>query len=179
MDVVVSGQDANSIQADAIVVPIGATLSAHRPLAAATLRACDPAVEASLGRLADVACLGLAPGTVLRLPAVGHPNVAMLLLLVVFDGRDGQLEDPDEERITHAARELGRALSTLGLGRVVVTNLAGHALDAGEVAATIVSALGALPLVPSSTIIFCDVDPATVHNMGAAIESLGVNVTRG
>jgi hypothetical protein len=176
MSVVVTDRDANTIDADAIVVPVDATLRQHRRLADRVLSACDPAVAESLGRLADVAFMGLPPGTLLRLPAVGHPHVGQLLLLVRFDSRDGGAVEADEARLQDAARALVDGLATLGLARVVVTNVAGRTLDAGEVAATIVAAArqAALP----TTLVFCDTDPVIRHDMGAAIESLGVAIER-
>lgn len=126
--------------------------------------------------------MGLPPGTLLRLPAVGHPHVGQLLLLVRFDSRDGgaveadEADGADEARLQDAARALVDGLATLGLARVVVTNLAGRTLDAGEVAATIVAAARQAAL--TTTLVFCDTDPVIRHDMGAAIESLGVAVER-
>jgi len=65
--VVVEAADVNAIAADAIVVPIDANLAADRRLAKAALSACDARVAESLSRLASVAVMGLAPGTILRL----------------------------------------------------------------------------------------------------------------
>lgn len=177
MTVTVTGSDVNAITADAVVVPIDASLGATRPLLRAVLSACDVSVTESLTRLASVAPLGLAPGTLLRLPAVGHPHVAQLVLLVLFDGRAGAVAEPDEARIEHAAEVLARALQTLALDRVVMTNLAGRVLDAGEVAATI--AVAVQRTAPATTLIFCDTDAVVRHDMGAAIESLGIDVVRG
>jgi len=68
------------------------------------------------------------------------------------------------------------ALRTLALERVVVTNLAGRVLDDGEVAAIVAAQAHKASL--TTTLLFCDEDPVARQNMGAAIESVGIDVAR-
>lgn len=110
------------------------------------------------------------------LPAVGHPRAAQLLLVVLFDTRAGAACEPDEARVESAVDALVGALRTLALERVVVTNLAGRVLDDGEVAAIVAAKAHKASL--TTTLLFCDEDPVAHQNMGAAIESVGIDVAR-
>ncbi len=178
VDVVVRG-DVNGVAADAIVVPVDAALACDRALAKAVFGACDATVGDSIERLRHVTLTGLAPGTILALPAVGHPHVAQLLVLVMFDNRDDGAThrlEPDDDRVAGAADVLAHQLKALGLKRVVVPAISGRVVDAGEAAATIVAACTAV--LADVTLVFVDVDAVQRHNMGAAIESLGVDVVR-
>lgn len=178
--VIVSGADINDADADAAVLPIDSRFQASRLVTSAVVGACDMSVRQSLDRLAAVLPTGIAPGAVVALPAVGHRRFTSLFLVVVFDNRvDGgtHLLEPDDARLEGAVTALGATLAEHGLASVAVAPLGGRALDAGEVGATVARILTAAPNGPG-TIIFVEKDDVARANIGAAIESIGVDVTR-
>jgi hypothetical protein len=176
--VIVSGADINDADADAVVLPIDSRFQASRLVTRAVIGACDSSVRQSLDRLAAVLPTGIAPGAVVAMPAPGHRRFTSLFLVVMFDNRvDGATHvlEPDDARLEGAVAALGVTLSEHGLASVAVAPLGGRALDAGEVGATVARILTAAPNAPG-TFVFVEKDDDARANIGAAIESIGIDV---
>lgn len=180
MQVEVTDQDMNAVDADVVAVPIDARLRGDRHVVQALLGACAPSVGQSLARLAAAIPTGIAPGAVVVMPAEGHARFRLICFAVLFDNRDpkapARVVEPDEARIEVVSAALWRTVVEHHDGTLALVAFAGRLGDTGEAAASTTRIFTTLAGDDARRVIFIERDPILRRDIRAGIESIGVSV---